>query len=333
MAALIIPPWIVPEIEDMEPLDEASAQFAPQFAPGVTQRNSYGGLRPKFSRVHTVRLEEMSVLLSSLFDTDGEFNTVHTKVHRVRRGSFPSTELATNGTFVNGTTGWTSADPGDVSISVSDRTLRLFRVSAGLSTTVRMAAVTVTNAVYYVARVFVRQGRGALRFTVRLGTSAGGNEIAESATTTTQGMVELAGLASGTTMHLSIQDLVTTKNANDYCDIPYVSLARCALVAGGSQTGTAIELDQLPASTNGLLLPQDWVSISGELKQLVAPLNSNGSGQAYMRFKPQMFRSPADNLPVVITDPMGKFLVSKINDRNRFGLQSVTSYDIAHIYE
>lgn len=333
MSVLIIPPWIIPEIEDMEPLDDASAQFQPQFGQGVTQRNSYGGLRPKFSRSHTVRLEEMAVLLSSLMDTDGEYNAVYTKVHRSRRGAFASTELATNGTFVSGTTGWTSSDAAQVTLSVQDRTLRLFRVAAASSPTVRMASVTVTDAVYYCARVFVRQGRGAVRYTLRLGTTAGGNEIAESATVTAQGMTELAGLASGTTMHLSIQDVFTGKSANEFCDVPYVSLARCALVNGASQTGSALIIDQLPNSTDGLFLPQDWIGVGGELKQVVAPVGSNGSGQSYVRFKPQLFRSPADNSPIVITDPMGKFLVSKFADRNRFGLHSIASYDIAHIYE
>lgn len=333
MAALIIPPWIVPETEDMEPLDEASVQFQPQFAPGITQRNSYGGLRPKFSRTHTVRQEEMAVLLSALMDTDGQYNAVYTKVNRLRRGSFPSTELATNGTFANGTTGWSSSDASQVTISVSDRTLRLHRVAATLSPTIQMAAVTVTNAVYYVARVFVREGRGPVQYTLRIGTTAGASDIAVSSTVTTQGMTELAGLASGTTMHLSIQDLASGKSTGDFSDVAYVSLARCPLIAGSSQTGSALIVDQAPSSTDGLLLAQDWISVGGELKQVVSAVSSNSSGQAYIRFKPQLFRSPADNSPVIVTDAMGKFLVSKFEDRNRFGLNSVASYDLAHIYE
>lgn len=335
MGALIIPPWIQPESEDEEPLDEASVSFQPQFAPGATQRNSYGGLRPRFVRTHTVRQEEMAVLLSTIFDTDGRYNAVHSKLHQLRRGAFTSTELVTNGTFANGTTGWSVSDAAQLEIAVSDRTLRVKRVAAGSDAFVRLAALSGFGGTfpYYVARVFVRAGRGPLRFTLRMGTTQDGNEIAESSTVTTQGLVELAGSVPGATVHLSIKDLFTTKSANDFCDVVYVSLAKCMLVNGGSQTGSALEVDQTVTSTNGILLPNDWVSIGGELKCVTAPLNTNASGQGYLRFKPQLFRSPADNSPIIITDPMGKFLISNYKKRSRFGTDAVTTYDMEHIYE
>ncbi len=334
MTDLIIPPWIQPDNDDAEPLDEASAQFRPQFAPGVTQRNSFGGLRPRFSRVHTVRQEELGFLSASLMETDGQYGLVYSKPYRLRRGSFAATELATNGTFVNGTTGWTSSDASQSTISVSDRTLRSFRIGIVSSPTIQMASVTVTNAVYYLMRVFVKQGRGGLRYRLRLGTSAGGAEIAASgADITTPGMQELIGLASGTTMHLSILDVFTGKSASDFMDIPYVSLARCLLVNGASQSGSALIVDQLTASTNGLILPGDWISIANELKCVTAPVNGDSSGNAYVRFKPQLFRSPANDAPIAVVDPMGKFLMSNFRDRNRFGSDAVISYDLEHVYE
>jgi hypothetical protein len=102
---------------------------------------------------------------------------------------------------------------------------------------------------------------------------------------------------------------------------------------GTSQTGSALHVKGLPASTNGLLLPEDVVEINGELKTCTAALNSDAAGLGYLQFEPPLFRSPADNDPVIILDPMGKFLMSNLKIDNEFGTQARVSYDLEHIYE
>jgi hypothetical protein len=104
-------------------------------------------------------------------------------------------------------------------------------------------------------------------------------------------------------------------------------------IIGASQTGTAIYVKGLPASTKGLLVSGDWIEINGELKMVTAPLNSNASGLGYLNFKPELFRAAADNDPIIVADPMGKFLVSNIKVDNEFGLYADVSYDLEHIYD
>lgn len=82
-----------------------------------------------------------------------------------------------------------------------------------------------------------------------------------------------------------------------------------ALDSGTSQTGSALYIKGLPASTNGLLLLDDPFEINGELKQCTASLNSDAAGLGYLQFAPALVRSPADNDPVVIFQPMGKFIL------------------------
>ena len=109
---------------------------------------------------------------------------------------------------------------------------------------------------------------------------------------------------------LCFYDLVAGRVAGDFQFINWASVARCALVNGASQTGAALNIDGLPVSTNALAKAGDWVEIGGELKRLVADLDSNSSGQGYLIFEPQLRTSPADNSPVIFRSPMGRFLLS-----------------------
>ena len=333
MSALMIPTWIIPENEDHEWLDEGSSVFTSAFAPGLAQRQSYGGLRLKLSRLHTVRQEELGLLLSLLKDTRGRYRAVYSKVHYSNRGSMPTAELMSNNTFASGTTGW-SVNTGVVTISVMNRVLRIHRDSIASDDTVRAPSATVVSGAAYVARAYVRKGRGVMAYRFRLGTTAGASDItADSADRTTQDLGQIAGVASGTAMHFSIFDESTGKAVSDFVDSWYASITRCALVNGGSQTGDALNVDGLPASTDGLLLPGDWISVGNEIKMVTAMLGSNSAGEGYLQFTPPLVRSPLDNDPVVITDPMGKFLASNFKILNKFSTTAEVSYDLEHIYE
>lgn len=83
-----------------------------------------------------------------------------------------------------------------------------------------------------------------------------------------------------------------------------------AQVTGTAQTGGQLYLKGLPASTAGLLLAGDFVEIGGELKQVTATLNSNEAGLGLLKFRPGLAISPADNDPVVINNPMGRFTLA-----------------------
>lgn len=530
MSEVLLPPWIIPEDETHEWLDEGSSVFSSAFAPGLAQRQSYGGLRLKLSRRHTVRGEEKAQLLSILKQTRGRYNALRTKVHFDRRGSGFGAELLTNNTFSNGTTGWNADSPSGYTNTVSDRIYRATRIGSSSSQRLIRNASTVscTQFAPHVQRVFVSSGLNPQsNLALGLGSSAGGAEYGSSSSGGT-GHRSLMVVPSSTTISARVVDASTSGFlAGDYYDISWISVTACPIVDNGlnsllqsdefdttwtslrasvddqtagttapdgtstadsiiedstnnthlvtqdvtvssaaadyafsvalkagarsfaivqiventgssgvhqvfnlstgavgstgstgtnwnnrrtfitslgdgwykctvvarktnaatslaariflstadssgaetytgdgtsniyawratlvqssvptrlvqttttastgtAQTGNALYLKGLTASTNGLLLPGDWLEINGELKQCAAPLNSDASGLGYLQFEPPLIRSPSNDDPIIVIDPMGKFLVSNIKIENEFGTQARVSYDLEHIYE
>lgn len=532
MSEVLIPPWIVPEDESQEPLDEGSSVFGAAFAPGIAQRQSYGGMRLKLSRRHTVRLEEKAQLLSVLRSTRGRYHALRSKVHFALRGSFPAAELLTNGTFENGTTGWTAFAPA-TAIDVTDRRASVRRIASNATTSTAMHntnGVSLSQFSSYVVRAMTIQGRNSNGTYVTAGTAAGSSASGGLAGSATSYGLLTAGFVAQSVAdyYASVGDFaITDTQAGDYIDVPFISLSRCALVAnpqnlwdqsnaidhanwtknnstvtanaftspnGGAtgdrvvettansshgvdrtftkgataedfcfavalrtgdgatlrdyiavrlddgsssnyvegffrlttvekisessigtfsnvrafimalgsgwsyccvigrtstgtsvrgrvlisqnsaptltyagdiaaniginwptlvrsslpvnlvattsvavastaQTGSALYVKGLPASTNGLLLPEDIFEINGELKTCTSTLRSDATGLGYLQFEPALVRSPADNDPVIILNPMGKFLMSNLKIDNEFGTQAIVSYDLEHIYE
>lgn len=229
-----------------------------------------------------------------------------------RRGSFPTAELLQNNAFESGTTGW-STSSANIVITAQDGHLRSVRAAVGADETIRAAVATVVSGATYAARVLSYTGSGAMDYRLRLGTSAGGSEIsAEGTDNTTAQLRTLTGVASGTSMHYSILDGITSRSTGNFQEFAYASLSRCALVNGASQTGNTLNIDALPTSTDGLLLLGDMFEVitskGSELKMVTQPLNSNSSGQGVLFFEPAMRGSPADNAAVIINQPLGRFI-------------------------
>lgn len=82
-----------------------------------------------------------------------------------------------------------------------------------------------------------------------------------------------------------------------------------ALPTGTAQTGSAINVKGLPASMNGLLLPFDRVQVGTQLNMVTAPLNSDAAGLGYLQCAVPWRSAPADNAPVIIHQPMGRFVM------------------------
>lgn len=86
------------------------------------------------------------------------------------------------------------------------------------------------------------------------------------------------------------------------------------LVNGGSQTGYDLITDGWTASKTGIMLRGDWVQLgtgsTSRLYKVMVDANSNGSGQATLTLWPQLRSSPADNDPLTIHSPMGKFMLA-----------------------
>lgn len=84
-----------------------------------------------------------------------------------------------------------------------------------------------------------------------------------------------------------------------------------AAASGTSQTGTALYVKGLPASTSGLLLPGDFVEINGgELHMVASPLRSDAAGLGYLQLSRAVRTSPSDNGPVIVNTPMAKMILN-----------------------
>jgi hypothetical protein len=107
-----------------------------------------------------------------------------------------------------------------------------------------------------------------------------------------------------------------------------------AASSGASQTGSALYTKGWPASTNGLLLAGDQFEINGELKQITAPVNSDAAGLAYMQFRPALAGSPADNDPIIIHEPFGRFIYPQGTREleNLFGIYGDCEMNLEEVY-
>jgi hypothetical protein len=227
MSETFIPPWIIPEKETHEWIDE-SVVFRSAFASGRAQRQSYGGLRLKLSRSHTVRGEEKSQLLSVLKSTRGQYNALRTKVHFALRGSGLGSEVLSNNTFASGTTGWSTTS--GISAQVAERIYRGTRIAPPTSTqAVIYKSASVTQYAPYMMRAFVLQGQGSPNVYLD---NVGVAQLGLS--TQAYGMRNFWFVATSASINPGVSiGAVAGGVAGDYIEIPYVSLARCGFVDAG----------------------------------------------------------------------------------------------------
>jgi hypothetical protein len=80
-----------------------------------------------------------------------------------------------------------------------------------------------------------------------------------------------------------------------------------ALTSGTAQSGGGLYTKGWPVSSSGLLLADEFIEVNGELKQLVAPLDTDAAGMAFLQFRPATGNAPADNDAVVVHEPFGRF--------------------------
>lgn len=136
--------------------------------------------------------------------------------------------------------------------------------------------------------------------------------------------------SSSTTMHFGVA--AATSNGNvDYTgtspnvafehwrggaavsSVPFRAVLTTSVPASGSnQSGSALYVKGLPASTDGLLLETDQfeviTSYGSELKFVTAALNSDSVGMGYLQFEPPLRGVPADNAPIIVYQPMMRAL-------------------------
>lgn len=83
------------------------------------------------------------------------------------------------------------------------------------------------------------------------------------------------------------------------------------LVVGGSQSGHTLNVDGFTPNITGILLAGDYFGLSSgssaRLYQVVADVNSDGSGAASIPIWPRLRTSPTDNAPLVLDAPKTVF--------------------------
>src|SRR6185503_4200739 len=217
-------------------IQDASGRFVSGLS-GFTRTQSRPGERMNLTlRVHALQQRKRAALRALIASLRGGVNRVWCKDHSYsREGSIAAPELVNSQTFENGTTGYTMGT--DFSGSVTDRILRATRGAADGTTSgiVRLSsAATVTAFQPYVFRVLVTPGRGnASGFALRAGSSAFSSEYG-AITGFEDGLLSLAFVPYSTSAHCGLLQDSLGCLAGDFVEIPFISLALCALVDNGA---------------------------------------------------------------------------------------------------
>lgn len=311
MTDYILPPDLVANDIEWRILDNTAVYSSPLSGAVRTysRPGNRWGVRMSFRALSDQKRRRLLSLLAAL---RGRANRLwFTEPGYTFSGSFACSELLSNNAAVVNTTGWNSSNAELILSADSHLGLRLFRSGVTADRYVYQSAVTTVASADYAFRAVVEKGKGNVRIALNAGTTAGDASLVAGTTRTEAGRYTEVFTASGTSTHISFDDEISGRAANHFQFVSWASLARCARVNGGSQTGSALDIDGLPTSTNGVIKAGDWFEINGELKRVIADVNTNASGQGYIMFEPQLRTSPADNTPVIFRSPMGRFLLSE----------------------
>lgn len=236
MTDILIPPW----------LNIARVNYSPVTNVGVSQP-PYGGITRTAAYDRGRMRASMEFTAVGGSSTQLERGTLEATLSRAGRadrvvfgnpafrirGSFPTSELLTNNTFASGVTGWTQLSP---VFTVADRVARITRIgfTTSVDTLSQATAITgLTQYAPYVCRSFDVIGRGTWTPGVQLGSVFATNDYGLS-TASGGGMKTLMVVVPATSAHFGLVDFQSTDNqAGDYYEVPYTSMARCALVDAG----------------------------------------------------------------------------------------------------
>jgi hypothetical protein len=83
-----------------------------------------------------------------------------------------------------------------------------------------------------------------------------------------------------------------------------------AAIASQTQSGSAIYVKGLPASTSGLLKVGDAFEVDKQMKFVTVALDSDSAGNGYLLFEPPLARALADNTPIIVQNPLCKMVMT-----------------------
>ena len=108
------------------------------------------------------------------------------------------------------------------------------------------------------------------------------------------------------------------------------SVAGTPRVKGAGQSGDTLNIDGLPLSATGYLLPGDYIQLgsggSATLYKVLTQVNSNGSGEATLDIWPNLRTSPSDNSLVVVSSTKGRFRLK--DNVTQWNINEISTYGI-----
>lgn len=225
---VIFPPNVQVQDEGITIVDDMTEEFQPSMARGLSQFQVFGGPRIAMTRRMIVRQTDLGQMLAWLHAIRGKGQRFYTSPTYPRRGSIASTELFSNNTFANGTTGWQAQS--QTSLSVLDETMIVRRSAIGSTQYLLYPTsnLTVTQYAAYAARAIVKQGSVAppngLRWADNLASASFGANMF-------LGMIYASYVPLSTSVLPGLFDSATSGQiAGDYMTVPWMSFARCGLV-------------------------------------------------------------------------------------------------------
>jgi len=314
MSGSLFFPSIYPVQEDLTLVDDTTTVFQSSFGVGLTQRVTRIGPRWRIRVVYELLGEQLrNNMIGFLSALRGKaYSFMYSPRHATLRGSFPASELLSNVAF-DVTTGWTSSNAEMVLYPDSNR-LRLIRNGVTGNRYAYAAQLTgLTSGAAYLFRAANLKGKGSAYWDLRAGSSAGASTYLLSSTYQSNGYGHVANTIAATTAYASIYDYSSGRSIGDYQSYDGVSFSRCIRVNGAAQSGSALNVKNLPVSTNGLLKVGDVVSVfteRWELKRVTADLVSDSSGLGYLQFEPSLTAPPSDSAPIAVHAPTGRFIMA-----------------------
>jgi hypothetical protein len=271
---------------------------------GATRTIGRGGDRwactMNFEALNT---DKRALLMAFLAQLRGQSNRVYVVDHAYRRrGNYDSVNLIPD---FQSAAAWTTSYS---TLTVTDQVGRITAAShtGAQIPDIRFTGITIANGAAYTLRAhFTRSSTGTASMGpfISVGntntsySTSGGLKTAFATSNTTSGTAYLVGDSTGTSMA-----------TGDFCDVQYVSMARCMLVNGSSQVGHILNVAGAGAGT-GTLLAGDRIEYGGEFN-MVADTVDAGSGVTTIRMVRPIRTSPTTATPVVVHDPVCKMMLS-----------------------
>lgn len=92
--------------------------------------------------------------------------------------------------------------------------------------------------------------------------------------------------------------------------VPEGAAGGLPMVKGSGQTGSELIIDGCTGNTTGWLLAGDYFQVGNELKLITEDIDTDASGNAVLKFVPPLRTSPADNAPIITSNPSCVMMLS-----------------------